>query len=90
MRRLAAAMVVVIALAGAVYLGSVKLGDSFYGIGCGFCTGPSNTDGRVIFRSRADWQLPVSILVGVLGVSGGLVILRIRPKRPSGSATQVA
>jgi hypothetical protein len=89
MRRLVAAVVIGIALVGAVYLGSLRLGGRFYEVGCGLCTGPSSTDGTVL-RARADWQVPVSILLGVLGLAGGLVVLRTRPKQAVDNSTQAA
>jgi hypothetical protein len=73
MRRLVATLVVGMALVGAIYIGSLRLGSRFYEVGCGLCVGPSTTDGRVL-RARADWQAPISILIGVLGVAGGLVV----------------
>jgi hypothetical protein len=36
----------------------------------------------------AGWQIPSSILIGVLEVGGGLVVLRIRSKQQLGDSTQ--
>jgi hypothetical protein len=93
MRRLVAALLVGIALVGAFYLGSLNLGNRpfFECINTGFgpptppppgCSPPSHY--------REGWQIPVSILIGVVGVAGGLVVLRTRPKRPLGNSTQAA
>ena len=91
MRRLAAVAVVATALAVAAYLGSLRLGSTpifYYCINTGF-TQPAHPE-VCGTRSRAGWQIPVSILIGVLGVAGGLVVLRTRPKRPFGHSTQAA
>ena len=113
MRRLAAAVVVGIALGGAIYLGSQRLGSTDYscpggnmGVFGPRCDGvrwralwhtfPNGQ--RVQFidtafsypRSRADWQSPLSILIGVLGIAGGLVVLQTRPKQPLGNSPQTA
>ena len=91
MRRLVAVLVVGIALAGAVYLGSLRLGSRpifYYCINTGF-TQPAHP-AVCGTRSRAGWQIPVAILIATLGVTGGLVVLRTRPRRPFGDSTQAA
>ena len=89
MRRLAAALVVGIALVGAAYLGSLRLGGIRFGqVACGL--GGSPCPKPTVIHARADWQIPVSILIGVLGVTGGLVVLRTRPRRPLAESTQPA
>lgn len=99
MRRLAAAVVVlVIALFGAVYLSSRDLGGPTVrclpvvpSIGLGGQPNPCRSGGPALFpHSQASWQIPVSVLIGVLGVVGGLVVLRTRPKQPLGSSKQAA
>ncbi len=99
MRRLVAALVVAIALGWAVYVGSLRLGSyPFFsdGLSCRHpapeaCGGmvPSSSL-RGVPRNRAGWQIPVSALLGVLGVAGGLVVLLTDPKRPSGKSPQAA
>jgi len=99
MRRLAAGLVVGIALVGGVYLGSLELGGPAVrcgvvpsvGLGFGGKPNPCRSGGPILFaHSQAGWQIPVSILIGVVGVAGGLVVLRTRPKRPLGNATRAA
>jgi hypothetical protein len=90
-RRLAAVALLVTALAGAAYLGSLRLGSRpifYYFINTGF-TQPAHP---VVCgtRSRAGWQIPVSILIGALGVAGGLVLLRTRRNDHLGSPSQAA
>jgi hypothetical protein len=96
MRRLVAAIVIGIALVGSSYLGSLNLGNrpTFECINTGFgpptplqtppppgCSPPSHY--------QEGWQIPVSILIGALGVAGGMV-LWTRPKRPLGNSAQAA
>jgi hypothetical protein len=78
MRRFVAALIVGIALAGAVYLGSLRLGTApiFICINTGFSQPPQSACSARPTRPREGWQIPVSILIGVLGVAGGLVVLR--------------
>jgi len=92
LRWLIAALVIGIALAGAAYLGSLRLGSRplFGQVGCGLGNLPRCPKPRVIRAARADWQIPVSILIGALGVAGGLVVLRIRPKQPLRNPSQAA
>jgi hypothetical protein len=93
MRRLMAALVVGIALLGAVYLGSLRLGTKpiFTCVDTGFTQPPHPVACVNPFPdSRAGWQVPVSILIGVLGVSGGLVVLRSRRKQPLDDSARTA
>ena len=94
MRRLIAVVVVGIALFGAVYLGSLSLGNNpvFLCINNGFgptfssvCPTPPPPP-----HFREGWQIPVSILIGALGVAVGLVVLRNRPKQQPVNSAQAA
>src|SRR5215469_4712840 len=99
MRRLVAALVVGIALFGAVYLGSRNLGGSvvrcidgpYMTLG-GRPPNPCRTGLRpaLFAHSQAGWQIPVSVLIGVLGAAAGSVVLRTRPEPPLGNSTQTA
>ena len=99
MRRLAAAVVVVIALFGAVYVSSRDRGGPTVrcipvvpSIGLGEQPNPCRSGGPALFpHSQAGWQIPASVLIGLLGVVGGLLVLRTRPKQqPLGSSEQAA
>ena len=92
MRRLAAALLVGIALVGAVYLASLHLGPylPFSNINMGGLNGHIRGPASVPVHEWAGWQIPVSILIGVLGVAGGLLVLRTRSKQPQGNSTQAA
>jgi hypothetical protein len=94
MRRLLAALLVGTALVGAAYLGSPRLGNQGTCLSMGGLGGPIPASQRGWFPCgpyhRAGWQIPVSVLIGVLGVAGGLVVLRTRPKQPVGNSTQAA
>jgi len=91
MRRLVATLVVGIALVGAVYLSSPQLGNR-----AATCLNMGGVDGRIPPSQRgllpcgpyqrSGWQIPVSTLLGVVGVAGGLVVLRTRPKQPLGNS----
>jgi hypothetical protein len=85
-RAAVAVLVVGVAVAGAVYFNSLKLGShrvvrssstgSSYIDPYGFGS-DAGTYERV--SAHASWQLPISILIGTLGVAGGLAILRRTP-----------
>lgn len=98
MRRLAAVVVVGIALVGAVYFNSLSLGGPGFrcgwvpSVGLGFPNGnPCHVGAPILTRSsHAAWQSPLSVIIGLLGVAGALVILRSRPKQPSSNAPQAA
>lgn len=96
MRRLVAALLIGIALVGAIYLGSLRLGRSGWisiQLNCGLGAPAKSCSDQplpIVPRDRAAWQVPVAILIGVLGIAGALMVLRTRPKPPVGSSTQTA
>lgn len=99
MRRLTAALIVGMAFAVAFYIGSTELGGPTVrcglvpsvGLGFGGKTNPCRSGGPILFaHSQAGWQIPVSFLIAVAGVAGGLAVLRTHPKRPLGDAKQAA
>jgi len=97
---LPAALVIAIALGGAVYVASLRLGSHQFfidGVTCRHaapkpCGGlvPADPSLAGIPRTRAGWQLPASILIGVLGVAGGLVVRRTGPNPRRGNSTRAA
>ena len=97
MRKLAAAFLAGIAIAGAIYLTTPSLGSVQYwpsGSRCRYLA-PHPCGGLVPVpvpqtHNRDAWQIPFSILVGILGIAGGLVVLGTRPKQPLGNTTQAA
>jgi hypothetical protein len=98
-RRLVAAFVVGITLVGAIYMSSLNLGgptvrcirELVPSTGLGGRPNLCRSGTPILFlQSQAGWQIPVSILIGVLGMAGGLVVLRTRPKQPVGNSAQPA
>jgi hypothetical protein len=84
-----AGLVVGIRIVGAVYLASLDLdphGREY--LNTGGLTGRSA--GFFWTPTQAVWQIPVAILISLLGVAAGLVVLRPRPKQPLGNSTQAA
>lgn len=83
MRRLVATLLIGMGLVGAVYLSSLKLGAVVYlpsGVHCRYLA-PHACGGLLPspvppIRSSPAWQLPVSLLIGVLGIAGGLLVMR--------------
>jgi hypothetical protein len=83
MRRLVATLLIGIGLVGAVYLSSLKLGAVVYlpsGVHCRYLA-PHACGGLLPspvppIRSSPAWQLPVSLLIGVVGIAGGLLVMR--------------
>jgi hypothetical protein len=69
-----------LALAGAVYLGSLRLAE-----GHGYCTGISTgfglrggcaTDDWKHVRRRAGWQIPAAIVIAAVGLGAAVVVAR--------------
>lgn len=82
MRPAVAIILVGCAVAAAVYLGSVRLGHTL-APGNGFQTGFEKgglgiNDLYARVPARADWQIPVAILIGTLGFAGAVAVARVR------------
>jgi len=73
MKKTVAVVVVVVGLGGAVYLGSLHLGPP-----ASIC---SHRGGGVLDllncpASRAVWQLPVAVVIALLGMAGAVGVLK--------------
>ena len=85
-RQVLAVFIVLLAIAGAAYLGSHKLSNpSHYQYGecfhpAGLYHGPIQTLGCMP-PTRAAWQIPLAIVIGVGGLGAAILITR-RPGRP--------